>query len=408
MKFDGPTRFGWYGHIVTALALITGLSFFKLSILYLSWLFMSDWHAGFGFTNINCFKNHGDFTMFWLAGFILQHGPAVDIYNYSHFIKATESIAQLAPPPFIYPPTILPTLAFFSLLPLAASYYLFSAASLGVSAILLYRAGIPRWCILAGLVSPAAMWNLYLGQFGLLCGALLVFGLSRLQTQPRRAGLILSLLAIKPQFALLVPMAVLARRNWATLLAGATGTVGILALALAYAGTAAWGAYLGAGRDSMRALLNAAFIHGSQHTPAYDYQYYGTSVFWMLRSLHAGLPLSYAGQGAISLACMLTAWHLWQSGAENRLAATIFLTPLASPYGFTDDLAVYSVLLPTLARRNTPWRNATLAWLWAAPTFTPGITAQFGFLPTPLLLLAALCLAQQKQPLLTEEIRQRA
>ena len=46
----------------------------------------------------------------------------------------------------------------------------------------------------------------------------------------------------------------------------------------------------------------------------------------------------------------------------RRLAVTVFLTLLASPYGFTDDLSVYSVMLATLARRETPWRNAALAW----------------------------------------------
>lgn len=132
----------------------------------------------------------------------------------------------------------------------------------------------------------------------------------------------------------------------------------------------------------MQALLEQKF-------PGH-YEMMGSSVFWMLRSLSLSVPASYAGQAMVSLGCMGLGWGLWRREAANRLVAGAALTLLASPYGFTGDMAMICTLLPLLARRNAPWRNAVLGWLWVAPAFVPGFVARFGFLPTPLLLLAVL------------------
>jgi hypothetical protein len=77
----------------------------------------------------------------------------------------------------------------------------------------------------------------------------------------------------------------------------------------------------------------------------------------------------------------------------GRVAATVFLTLLASPYGFVDDLTGYSLMLPLLARRGAPWRNMGLAVLWVAPAFVLDFVKTFGVLPAPFLVLAALMLA---------------
>jgi hypothetical protein len=258
--------------------------------------------------------------------------------------------------------------------------------------VVLRRAEVPSWCILAGLLSPAAMWNLYLGQLGLFCGALLIFGLSRMGTA--RGGATLGLLALKPQYAIIVPFAALAARGWRTLAAGALVLAALLALAWVLAGSATFAAYLTTGRAATSTLLNQSFTVGT-------YQDMGTSVFWTLRSLHLGTTAAYAGQGLVALLAAAGTMWLWRRpDYPNRLFITLLLTLLASPYGYTDDLAASSILLPTLARRDTPWRNAALAWLWLAPAFIRKATLHTDVLLTPLLLLAALalCLVQIPRP----------
>jgi len=219
----------------------------------------------------------------------------------------------------------------------------------------------------------------------LLCGALLLAGLIAMPRYPRRAGAALALLCIKPQYALLVPVAVLAARSWTTALMGCGVLAALLCLSLTCGGVATWAAYFSAGGAAMAGLLRHGFGQGPEIS--------GFSVFWMLRSLRVPLAFAYAGQ--VISACLAAAacWRLWSRPAADpprRAAATVLLTLLATPYGYNDDLAVYSVLLLTLLRPDALWRNALLAWLWVLPAFMPRFAMIFGFLPTPLLILTAL------------------
>ncbi len=391
-------------HVALAVAAALGAWLFGVGVADQGRRLYLELTQGLGFTDPACTTGYCDYAMFWLAGFLVRHGAAGVLYEPARYAAAAAAILPYKTGywPFVYPPTMLLPARVISWMPLVAGYYAFCLAATGAAVLLLRRAGVAGWCILVGLCGPAAMWNLYLGQFGLLCGALLVAGLAGLQTRPLRSGGALALLSVKPQYALLVPVVVLAGRHWRAL---ATGVV-VLALALGLSvmggGALAWAGYFGPGREAMAALLGHKFG---------GYQVMGDSVFWMARSLGAAFGTALAAQLAMACLAALWAWRLWrQSVAEpmRRLIITVFLSLLASPYGFTDDLAVCSVLLPMLARANAPWRNAALAWLWLAPALIPRFVAMFGFLPTPLLLLAALCLAQQKQPLLTEQIGQRA
>jgi len=393
----------WVAYGLTALAGGIGLWLLGMGLRDQCLRLALDLTQGLGFADPGCTTGYCDYTMFWLAGDFTRHGAGGLIYGHADFARAAAVTLPYRTGywPFVYPPFVLLPAVALSLAPLVPGYYAFCAIAMGLSAWLLRKAGIAWWCILLGLLSPAAMWNLYLGQFGLLCGALLVFGLARLERWPVEAGLVLALLCIKPQYALLVPVVVLAGGHRRALAAGVCGVAAMLAGSIAVGGVGVWNGYLGPGRAVMRQLLEQDFG---------GFQVMGTSMFWMARSLGLGLPDADAVQAGVSaLAALAVAW-LWRkpaADAARRITLTVFWSLLASPYGFTDDLAVYAVLLPTLARRGAPWRNAVLAGLWVAPAFVPKFVAAFGFLPTPLLVLAALGLAQQKQPLFSEQIGQR-
>jgi hypothetical protein len=371
---------------VLAAALLTGAALFVLGVkaqILRLWLYA---RHGLGFADPYCTTGYCDYGMFWLAGFLLRQRQVASLYGPHYAMLA----AQILPYktgwwPFVYPPTILLLSYGMALLPFAAGYYIVSAVMVTASVLLLRAAGLPWRCVVAGLASFPAMWTLYLGQWGFLCGALLIYGLARLPDRPVQAGAALGFLAVKPQYALLVPVVVLATKRWRTLAAGAAMLALFLMLSWLLAGTAGWRAYLGPGRAAMGALL-------AQKFPAH-YEAMGSSVFWMLRSLNLTVAGSYLGQAVVSLGCAVLCWRLWRQAAANRLMASAALTLLASPYGFTGDLTMICTLLPLLARHETPWRNALLGWLWVAPAFVPAFVAHCGILPTPLLLAAVLVLS---------------
>jgi hypothetical protein len=371
---------------VLAAALLTGAALFVLGVkaqMLRLWLYM---RHGLSFADPYCTTGYCDYGMFWLAGFLLRHGQAASLYG-PHYAALAANILPYKTGwwPFVYPPTILLPAYGMALLPLAAGYYLVSALMVLASAQLLRAARLPWRCVAAGLTSFPAMWTLYLGQWGILCGALLIYGLARLQDRPARAGVALGLLAVKPQYALLAPVAVLATKQWRALAAGAAVLALFLVLSWLLGGTACWRAYLGPGRAAMRALLEQEF-------PA-NCEAMGSSVFWMLRSLHLSVAGAYLGQAVVSLGSALLCWRLWRRETQNRLMASAALTLLASPYGFTGDMAMICTLLPLLARHGAHWRNALLGWLWVAPAFVPVFVAHCGILPTPLLLAAMLGLS---------------
>jgi alpha-1,2-mannosyltransferase len=372
--------------IILVLALAAGLGLFVLGVK--AQLVRAVLYArhGLGFADPDCTTGYCDYGMFWLAGFLVHHGQGAALYGPDYARLA----GQILPYktgwwPFVYPPSVLLPAWVMARLPLVQGYYLFSALVVLASARLLQAARLPRLCIAAALLSFPAMWSLYLGQFGMLCGALLTYGFARLEDQPLRAGAALGALIVKPQYALLVPVVVFAASRRRVMAAGAAMLALALALSWVVGGTACWRAYLGPGREAMRALLEQPF-------PS-RYENMGSSVFWMLRSLRFSVAGAYAGQAVVSLFCVGLSWRLWRTGAENRLAVTVMLTLLASPYGFTGDMAMYCAVLPLIAERGTYWRNGVLAWLWVAPAFVPAFVAYFGILPTPLLLVTALAIA---------------
>src|SRR5437588_863727 len=83
---------------------------------------------------------------------------------------------------------------------------------------------------------PAAAINAGMGQNAFLMAALLVGGFRVLRTCPALGGAILGLLTMKPQFWLLVPVALAAGREWRALLWSVATAIGLALLSLAMFG----------------------------------------------------------------------------------------------------------------------------------------------------------------------------
>ena len=74
---------------------------------------------------------------------------------------------------------------------------------------------------LSALLAPASLINLLYGQNGFLTAALLVGGIRLAPSRPLSGGVLLGLLAYKPQFGLVVVVALVAARLWRAIFAAA-------------------------------------------------------------------------------------------------------------------------------------------------------------------------------------------
>jgi len=325
-----------------------------------------------------------DYTLYWLVGRLSAQSGAAAVY---HPARAIAGAVQILPNqahylPFMYPPPMLPLAFLISVPPLAISYYAFEIVSVTAAILLLRHARISWFCIAAGLLGPASLWCLYLGQFGILCGALLVAGLAQLESNPPAAGGLLALLCIKPQYGLLAPVVLLARGDRRAWIAAVAVFIVLAVLSLLCFGWSSWSAYLGPNRAQIQGWLQRPF--GAD-------ELLGTSVFWMARSFGATLTISYAIQLFCSAGAVLCAWILWRRddiSREHRVAITICLCLLASPYSYTEDMVAYSIACALLIRREPAATDALLALLWLAPGYVGHFGTDFGILPTPVCIAA--------------------
>ena len=85
--------------------------------------------------------------------------------------------------------------------------------------------------LLLALAFPAVYVNLAHGQNGFLSAALLGGSLLILDQRPKLAGVLIGLLAYKPQFGVLIPLVLIATGRW-TVIAAAAATVLITCAAI--------------------------------------------------------------------------------------------------------------------------------------------------------------------------------
>ncbi len=221
----------------------------------------------------------------------------------------------------------------------------------------------PLWLPLA-LAYPAVFINLGHGHNGFLTAALLGGALVMLVERPIVAGVLIGLLAYKPQFGLLIPLVLVAGGHWRAFIAAAV-TVAVLALAVTFAfGTDVWTAFLASTKFTRTVVLEQG------DTGWHKIQ----SVFSVVRMWGGGIDLAYAVQGAVTLAVAAALAWLWRSRAAFALKAAALLigTVLATPYVLDYDLMLIAPAIALLAadgmeRGFVPWEKTALAALWLVP-----------------------------------------
>lgn len=248
------------------------------------------------------------------------------------------------------------------------------------------------WLLLA-LAYPAVFINLGHGHNGFLTAALMAGALLQLDRRPLVAGLLFGLLAYKPQFGLLVPLALAAGGYWrAFAAAAATVTLMIVAATLAF-GVEAWSAFFASGTFTRAVVLEQG------GTGWHKIQ----SAFSWVRMWGGGVALAYAVQVIVAAVVAVMLIWLWRAPAAFALKAAALMigTLLATPYSLDYDLMLLAPAIAFLAadamqRGFAPWQKTLLAALWVMPLIARSL-AETTLVPlaVPLMLLGFVHVVRQ-------------
>jgi alpha-1,2-mannosyltransferase len=329
-----------------------------------------------------------DFSNVYAAGkYVLEGKPAAPFSPQLQYEKEQSIFG--ADTPFYgwhYPPVFLALAAALALLPYFAALAAWQLATLVLylwNALAIVRD--PR-AFLPALAFPAVFINLAHGQNGFLTAALLGGGMLLMDRTPILAGMMLGLLVYKPQFALLVPLALAVSARWRVFWTAAATVIAVCAATYFAYGAAVWDAFF----ESLAFTRTVVLEEGG--TGFYKIQ----SAFAAVRLWGGPVALAYAAQATVVLAVAFFLVRIWrsESALAFKAAALIAGAILATPYALDYDLVVMGPAIAFLAayglkRGFLPYEKSALAFCWLVPLITRS-AAQFIGLPLGLIALLIL------------------
>jgi len=321
-----------------------------------------------------------DFSNVYAAGtYVLEGNPDAPFDSATQYAREQAIFGPSTPfYGWHYPPYFLFVAAILALLPYGLALFVWQAVTLRLYLLVIRAIASPvpggttfDWMLLA-LAFPAVLINVGHGHNGFLTAALLGGGLLYLDHRPLLTGVLFGLMAYKPQFGLLIPIALAAGGYWRSIFAAAA-TVALLTLAATFAfGTDVWDAFL------VGAQFTRSVVLEQGDTGWHKIQ----SIFSWARMWGAPVPLAYVVQAVMTLAvAVATAW-LWRDRTAPKplkAAGLCIGAMLATPYTLDYDMMVLSPALAFLAadgfaRGFGPYQKTAMAAVWLVPLLARSFT----------------------------------
>jgi arabinofuranan 3-O-arabinosyltransferase len=284
-----------------------------------------------------------DFACAWAAAVQALHADAAALYDPAEFVKVQAALVgprDYFYPNWPYPPTFFLILAPFTVLPYPYAFIAWDIATLlGLIAVIyLIVRRLPAIALVLAL--PFTMWNFLAGQNGFLTGSLLGASLLFLERQPVLAGMFIGLLTYKPQFGILLPVALAAASQWRAFASAAVTAAIFAGISIAVFGSDVWEAL----PRQLAAQIGEVLRAGGTDDPAAEWGYIQT-VYGMVRDLDGGAALAWLVQGTGTAGAAIIVWLVWRSPVRYALkAATLAAAALiATPYAFAYDMAAIAV-----------------------------------------------------------------
>ena len=287
----------------------------------------------------------GDFFALWSYGKIVASHPGSDLYNTGtlHALQVALGMQESAHNPFPYPPTAILLFRPLALLPYQTDYVVWTLGTLA-----LFVWAVVATCsrlaisIIGVIVAPVTISCIASGQTGFLAAALLIAGLRLVGSRPILSGVLIGLLAYKPQMAMLVPIAFVAAGCWRAF-AAACVTVSVLAAipTVAY-GFGIWTHWI--------AMLPA-------YSDAFDRDLVGMrlkpTIMANLQIAGVALPIAKAVQGLAAVAVAVLVWRCFRRNAGRLATAALLVgTVLATPHAFIYDFPIIAAAMALLVQER--------------------------------------------------------
>ena len=301
-----------------------------------------------------------DFISFWGASqFALSGQPAL-AYDNAALHALQSKVVAFAPRgemPFPYPPPFLLLTMPFGLLSFPLGLILWSLAGYALY-LAVARQLTPEGALLAAAFPPVFA-TAALGQNGFVMAAIFLGGLALLTSRPFLAGALLGCLILKPQLALMLPVAMLAGRQWQVIGGAVFSSILVIAAGLLIFGPAATAAWLDQLPLYMR-IARDGLVGWHKFI----------SVYAAARQVGVPETLAFALHFTLALAAAWTVWRIWSARADwpARFAILSAATMLASPYLYVYDALVLLPAFAYLIARRAPVALVGLAWLLPIPT----------------------------------------
>jgi hypothetical protein len=317
-----------------------------------------------------------DFVSYWAAGRLALAGNPGGAYNDAiHYaVERTVSALNEGVQPFPYPPPFLLIVAPFAVVAFPVGFGIWLIATISLFVWALWRIAPWPWTFCL----PAAHMNALVGQNGFFTAAIFAWGTALLDTQPFLAGTILGVLLIKPQLALMLPVAVIASRNWKAVAGAVASTSALLLVALAAFGPATYAAFL-------------AYLPGHSQTVVTDVPLYKlASVCAGVLFFGAPMSVALAVQAIAALGAAAATWIAWSRDLPTKVPILAAATLLAPPYLFGYDALLLLLPLGWLIRHEREPLTVALIWLLCLLPLAAGTALYPG--PNTIPLAAALAI----------------
>lgn len=282
-----------------------------------------------------------DFVSFWAASQLSGPG-AYDVA--AHRAVQLSVVVMPGLLPFPYPPPFLLFLAPFGMVDYPSAIVAWVIVTGGIYFLAARRL---EWFAHPGVI-PSGL-N---GQTGMLTTGIFIGGFGLLATRPFLAGAILGCMMVKPQLAILFPIALIAGKEWRAIAGGVISSLALLAIALAAFGTGAYQGFL---------LMATQF---SVHLAAGSWPWEKlASTYAFARYFGLASQLAMIVHVVIALGATALVARAWSSGRPHKVAILASATVLIPPYLLSYDCLLLAVPFMALIARPA---IAIPLWILAA------------------------------------------